>query len=78
MNDVFDQREAAYEAQKPQIKIIKRGVDPAKKLYQGTCHNCATVVEFPRSAAKYNADQRDGDYLSVDCPVCNQTIIVGI
>jgi hypothetical protein len=78
MSVYFDQREAGYAAWKAQIRIIKRGVNPETKLYQGACHNCGTVVEFPRSAAKYQADQRDGDYLEVSCPVCHRRITAGV
>lgn len=70
----YDQREDAYAAQKAEIMIIKRGEVPANKIFRGFCMNCKTEVEFPRRAAKYNSDQRDGDFLSVDCPVCNNLI----
>lgn len=73
-----DQREDFYAAQQSQIKIIKRGQKPENKIYQGECYRCKTVVEFPMGAAKYNSDQREGDFLSVVCPVCSHQITVGV
>lgn len=70
----YDQREDAYNAQQSQIKIIKRGSLPEAKIYRGECRNCGTIVEFPRGAARYSPDQRDGDMLFVVCPVCNHNI----
>ena len=57
------------------MKIIKRGKDPNKKKYKVTCDNCKTIFEFLYCEAKYNADDRDGDYLSIKCPVCKEEII---
>jgi RNase P subunit RPR2 len=74
----YDQREDAYAAERSQIKIIKRGKKAEDKIYQGTCRNCETVIEFPRGAAKFTDDQRDGAYLSVTCPVCSRSITVEV
>lgn len=60
------------------MKIIKQGQLPAERVYQGTCRRCTTEVEFQRGEATYHADQRDGDFLTVRCPVCNDTITVDV
>jgi ribosomal protein S27E len=56
------------------MKIIQRGSDPRAEPIQATCRNCQTVFEFHPLEAKYSSDQRDGDFYSIGCPVCGQTV----
>lgn len=53
------------------MKIISCCEVPNDRVYQATCNNCKSVLEFKRSEAMYTSDQRDGDFLRVVCPVCN-------
>ncbi|MDC2859041.1 hypothetical protein [Delftia sp. DT-2] len=52
------------------MKIIKQGQPPETRTYQCTCRECATVFEFEQREAKFVFDQRDGDFLQINCPVC--------
>lgn len=52
------------------VTIIKRGIKPAERLYEVTCGECTTVFSFKQAEAQYKSDQRDGDYLTIQCPVC--------
>ena len=54
--------------------IIKRGKKPEDTVNRGTCNRCRTEVEFRRSEGEVTHDQRDGDFVSVDCPVCGHKI----
>jgi len=56
------------------LEIIKRGVSPGAKQYEGRCQPCGTTVRFLRDDARFVADQRDGDALIVKCPVCGEDI----
>lgn len=56
------------------IEIIKRGKPPGEIGYEVTCHNCKSELRFKGSDAKYSNDQRDGNYLSIDCPVCHRKV----
>lgn len=56
------------------MRIIKEGSRPETALYESTCWNCQTVFEYVRSEAKLNFDQRDGDFLSIDCPLCKSKV----
>lgn len=56
------------------MKIIQRGTDPKSTPIRATCNNCQTVFEFHPIEAKYSYDQREGDFYSIDCPVCNKTV----
>lgn len=56
------------------MEIIRRGKFPADIPHEAKCIHCGTLVRFLQREAKYNFDQRDGDYLSVPCPVCPATI----
>jgi RNase P subunit RPR2 len=52
------------------MKIIERGHLPEQKPYRVTCGTCRTIFEFEQREAKVTRDQRDGDYVSIACPVC--------
>ena len=56
------------------INVIKRGVVPELEPMQVTCRKCKSVLEFVPAAVKRVFDQRDGDFYSFDCPVCNATV----
>lgn len=60
------------------MKIIRQGTNPSEKVYRGVCRTCSTEIEFERREAHYQADQRDGDYLSIGCPTCSKAIIVSV
>jgi hypothetical protein len=60
------------------LKIIKRGTIPADRAYRVTCRNCETEFEFLRSEAELVPDQRDGDYLTSDCPMCHEECTTAI
>lgn len=55
------------------MKIIKKGMLPAERVYRETCAACGTVFEFTEKEAKVCHDQRDGSYLYIDCPLCSAT-----
>lgn len=71
-----EQMEAIYRAQQKGVRIIKRGRPPAERLFEVTCRCCRSEIEFVRGAARTSRDQRDGDFLFIDCPVCLATITV--
>jgi uncharacterized protein with PIN domain len=56
------------------VKIIHRGVDPKDTTHRAVCARCKTEVEFTQSEAVYHSDRREGDFLSIACPVCADTI----
>jgi RNase P subunit RPR2 len=58
------------------VKITKVGSRPEDKEYRASCRNCKSEVEFRRNEAEYISDQRDGDFLSVRCPICGNLIAV--
>lgn len=60
------------------MKIIKEGIDPKKRTYRIECHICKTEFEFEQQEAKYNSDQRDGDFLSINCPICKTNCTIDV
>ena len=56
------------------MEIISEGHLPSKQLYNGQCRNCGTIFTFQREEARLVPDDRDGDYLTVTCPLpgCGQ------
>lgn len=56
------------------MEILHRGTAPSERVHEATCNSCKTKVRFTQGEAKYNSDQREGDYLSVSCPVCHNII----
>lgn len=57
------------------MKVIKRGMPPAEKPYHVECRSCRSEIEFTRMEAKFTPDQRDGDFLTITCPVCQDEIV---
>lgn len=55
------------------MNIIKQGVLPQEKVHQVTCRTCSTVFEFSKAEAQLVFDQRDGNYLKVNCPLCGNS-----
>lgn len=58
------------------MEIIRRGVDPVHQPLVGTCKRCQSVVKFHPLEATFTADQRDGNFYQIKCPVCPATITV--
>lgn len=58
------------------MRIIKRGFIPENYVFQATCGHCKTEVEFEANEAKRTNDQREGDFLTVKCPLCGRDIHV--
>lgn len=56
------------------VEIITRGRKPGEARYEATCRECRTVFRFARSEARYVSDQRDGDAVAINCPVCSQQV----
>lgn len=56
------------------VRIIKEGREPDTKPVVATCSRCSTVFEFFPPEAQYVSDQRDGDFYSIDCPVCKREV----
>jgi len=52
------------------MKIIRQGLIPEEVVYRTECSKCDTEFEFTQKEGKYNSDQRDGDYISINCPTC--------
>ena len=60
------------------MKILKLGTPPAERVYRVTCDQCKSELEFLEKEAKFNFDQRDGNFLSLNCPVCEGRITYSV
>lgn len=58
------------------MEIIRKGVASESKTYRVSCDNCDTLFKFQQLEANWVTDNRDGDYLEVDCPVCGKSVTV--
>lgn len=56
------------------VEVIRLGQIPEEKEYTATCGNCSTLFKFKRREAKVTYDQRDGNFLQIDCPLCKKTV----
>jgi hypothetical protein len=56
------------------MRIIREGTLPEKQLYTATCWKCTTEFEFSRIEATEVPDQRDGNYLRINCPLCKSSV----
>jgi hypothetical protein len=60
------------------MKVIHQGNNPATVPLQCTCGQCRSVIEFLPFEAKRTFDQREGDFYSITCPVCQFTITTDV
>lgn len=58
------------------VEVIVKGSAPEDRVYRATCRHCSSLLAFKRSEAIFTSDQRDGDYVSVICPVCSSSVNV--
>jgi RNase P subunit RPR2 len=58
------------------VEVLQRGQKPSERTYTATCRTCNSQLRFKASEAKVTFDQRDGDFVSVECPVCSETVNV--
>ena len=56
------------------MKAIKEGMIPGNIVHRASCNQCKTVVEFLRSEGRISYDQRDGDFITIVCPLCRDDI----
>lgn len=56
------------------MRIIERCELPEERIYVVKCANCKSTIEFAEHEAKKTYDQRAGNYLIIDCLVCDQSI----
>jgi len=56
------------------VEVIERGTPPEEVNYEVQCQKCISKLKFKRSDAGYVSDQRDGNYLTVECPVCRNLV----
>lgn len=52
------------------MRIICQGSPPANIKYQFNCQNCSTVFEAEQREGEMVYDQRDGNFVKFNCPVC--------
>lgn len=60
------------------MKILYRGTKPSETVHRATCSTCKSQIEFQRHEGKINNDQRDGNTIEVDCPVCETKIFASL
>lgn len=56
------------------MKIISRGDFPLRHVIRTSCRNCQSVFEFEPKEAERIEDNRDGDFYSIRCPVCDNIV----
>ena len=56
------------------MEILFKGTAPSDRVHEGQCRVCATRVRFTQSEGVITYDQRDGDFITVTCPVCRGPI----
>lgn len=56
------------------IEITKRGELPEEIKYAFKCRKCGTEFTATRLDGKVTYDKRDGNFLTVTCPLCNDPV----
>jgi hypothetical protein len=60
------------------IEVVRRGKAPEDVVYKADCYTCKSVLKFKREDGKITYDQRDGDFLTIECPVCEKHVSVDL
>ena len=60
------------------MEIIHRRQNHINKFATWHCSQCGSTIKSSINEGTYINDQRDGDYISVDCPVCLQQNFIDI
>ena len=55
------------------VNVLFRGTPPGETIHYVTCRFCRSKLQFKRKEASYTSD-RDGEYLSIVCPVCEGNV----
>jgi RNase P subunit RPR2 len=58
------------------VVVLQVGQKPSERIYTAMCRSCDSQLRFKASEAKTTFDQRDGDFVSVECPVCSDRVHV--
>lgn len=57
------------------MKVIHRGSLPEEAIYQATCNNCSSILEFMQKEVRWEHSQREGTYVHFRCPVCQRDAV---
>lgn len=60
------------------MEIIKKGKLPEEKTYECVCSYCKTEFRFQRKEAEFVYDQRDGNALTIKCPLCKSQVWMAV
>lgn len=60
------------------VEIIREGKLPGLKQVKHECSNCHTIFKFLLNEARVTFDQRNGDFATIQCPLCNSACHVGL
>ena len=60
------------------MKVIYNGLkEKEEMLYELHCIHCNSVFECnDKELGTINRDDRDGDYYTINCPVCNKMLYI--
>ena len=59
------------------MEILKRG-EVRAKTHDTICGNCNSHLRVGKCDGKYVSDQRDGDYIDTNCPVCGNRLTISV
>lgn len=60
------------------MRVIKRGILPSERKTEWTCGTCKSIVESTQNEGEYISDQREGDCVKFECPVCKRFNYVAV
>ena len=60
------------------IEILEKGEPKSERKFTVGCRGCNSKLRYSKSDGVVVHDQRDGDFLKLDCPVCHKDINVNL
>jgi len=52
------------------MRLIKKGVPPKERIWEGTCGACGSIFEASEGELKVQHVQRDGAFATETCSIC--------
>ena len=56
------------------MDVLESGKPPDEREFEATCRTCGSLLRFKQSEGRSSYDQRDGDFVTVTCPVCGNSV----
>jgi hypothetical protein len=54
------------------MKVLKEGNPKGTRIWKGQCNACTSEMSEIESALTITHEQKDGDFATAECPICEE------